>query len=305
MAPAWLMRKVRQLWLGGPGAGPSPIAADGAGADDQPELQELTADPFGSPEGILVSHSGDQLADLRSQARSAEASARAPAPVEAPSLSVPADYRLGPDQEQVPSPVPTEAMDTHPEKLVPGSEGWPPRGAEGDLELLPEEEVFEKQVMPAAKSPRYDGEQKPDKFEHQARITDRPLGWGPTLTFAPARPHMLMKALIAGRWGIRRQGRSRARSAALEPGLEPRAQRNTAGHDVRRARTARDSARPPRQFQPSGGTVPCIGAARRDSERPFERQRRRRSHRLRRRPSCGRPPRSVPRCRAQPRGSRH
>jgi hypothetical protein len=91
---------------------------------------------------------------------------------------VPADYRLGPDQEQVPSPVPTEAMDTHPEKLVPGSEGWPPLGAEGDLELLPEEEIFEKQVMPAAKSPRYDGEQKPEKFEHQVRITDRPLGWG-------------------------------------------------------------------------------------------------------------------------------
>jgi len=43
-------------------------------------------------------------------------------------------------------------MDTHPEKLVPGSEGWPPPGPEGDLELLPEEEIFEKQVMPAAKS---------------------------------------------------------------------------------------------------------------------------------------------------------
>ena len=99
---------------------------------------------------------------------------------------MPADYRLGPDQEQVPSPVPTEATDTHPEKLVPGSEGWAPLGA-GDLELLPEEEVFEKQVMPAPKSPQYDDEQKAEKFEHQVRITDRPLGWGPTLTFAPAR----------------------------------------------------------------------------------------------------------------------
>jgi hypothetical protein len=46
---------------------------------------------------------GDQLPDVRSQARSAEASARASAPVEAPSLSVPVDYRFGPDQEQVPS----------------------------------------------------------------------------------------------------------------------------------------------------------------------------------------------------------
>jgi len=31
-------------------------------------------------------------------------------------------------------------------------------------------------VMPAAKSPRYYGEQKPEKFEHQVRITDRPVG---------------------------------------------------------------------------------------------------------------------------------
>jgi hypothetical protein len=43
-------------------------------------------------------------------------------------------------------------------------------------ELLPEEEVFEKQVMPAAKNPRYDGEQEAEKFEHQVRITDRPRG---------------------------------------------------------------------------------------------------------------------------------
>jgi hypothetical protein len=35
-------------------------------------------------------------------------------------------------------------MDNHPEKLVPGSEGWALLGAEGDLELLPEKEVFEK-----------------------------------------------------------------------------------------------------------------------------------------------------------------
>jgi hypothetical protein len=73
------------------------------------------------------------------------------------------------------------------DELVPGSEGWPPLGAKGDLELLPEEEVFEKQVMPAAQNLRYDGEQKPEKFEHQVRITDRSIGGGPTLSFAPAR----------------------------------------------------------------------------------------------------------------------
>lgn len=69
--------------------------------------------------------------------------------------------------------------------LVPGSVGWPPLGAKGDLELLPEEEVFEKQVMPAAQNPRY-GQQEPGKFEHQVRITDRSIGGGPTLTFALA-----------------------------------------------------------------------------------------------------------------------
>jgi hypothetical protein len=48
--------------------------------------------------------------------------------------------------------------------------------------------------MPAAKNPRYDGEQKPEKFEHKVRITDRPLGGGPTLTFAPARPLSVLTA---------------------------------------------------------------------------------------------------------------
>src|SRR5487761_1187533 len=106
-------------------------------------------------------------------------------------------------------------MDTHPEELVPGSECWPPPGAEGDLELLSEEEVFEKQVMPAAKSPRYDGEQKPEKFEHQVRITDRPLGWRPTLTFAPARPRR--REAPMGRQPCKREASFRPAAAGLLP----------------------------------------------------------------------------------------
>jgi hypothetical protein len=69
------------------------------------------------------------------------------------------------------------------DELVLGSEGWPPLGAKGDLELLPEEEVFEEAGHAWLR--RTLGT-TPEKFEHQVRITDRSIGRGPTLTFAPA-----------------------------------------------------------------------------------------------------------------------
>ena len=115
--------------------------------------------PAGAPlelDRLLPSHGPSAIAS------------RGAIPVGASGLPSPAGLKAG----AVASPGGSDARS--PRKLVPGSEGWPPPGAEGDLELLPEEEVFEKQVMPAAKSPRYDGEQKPKKFELQVRITDRP-----------------------------------------------------------------------------------------------------------------------------------
>jgi hypothetical protein len=76
---------------------------------------------------------------------------------------VPADYRLGPDQEQGGRQSRRKRWTLTQKSLSQVRRVGRREGAKGDLE------------------------QKREKLEHQVRITDRPLGWGPTLTFAPAR----------------------------------------------------------------------------------------------------------------------
>ncbi len=54
----------------------------------------------------------------------------------APALAVPAQQGLGPDHKEVASPVPVEAADDEPEKLVPGAEAGRARATESNLDLL-------------------------------------------------------------------------------------------------------------------------------------------------------------------------
>ena len=115
-----------------------------------PSFEELTADPLGAPVRVLGRHDGDQLTDLGFHARSAQRTAGAPAPEQAPALAMPAEHGLGPDQEEVASPVPVEATDQEPEELVASVEAGPMPAAECDLELLAEEQVLEEEALPAA-----------------------------------------------------------------------------------------------------------------------------------------------------------
>jgi hypothetical protein len=64
--------------------------------------------------------------------------------------AMPAQHGLGPDQEEVASPVPVEAVDDEPEQLVPGAEAGPTLATECDLELLAEEQVLEEEALAAA-----------------------------------------------------------------------------------------------------------------------------------------------------------
>jgi hypothetical protein len=65
---------------GRPGWPAPPVAADGAGADDDAELEQLTADALGAPVQVLARHGGDQRPDLRLQARPSQRATRTPAP---------------------------------------------------------------------------------------------------------------------------------------------------------------------------------------------------------------------------------
>jgi hypothetical protein len=127
-----------------------PVAADGACADDDAELEQLTADALGAPVWVLAPDGGDQRPDLGLQARPSQRAAGTPAPEKAPALAMPAQHGLGPDQEEVASPVPVEAVDDEPEQLVPGAEAGPTLATESDLELLAEEQVLEQEALAAA-----------------------------------------------------------------------------------------------------------------------------------------------------------
>jgi len=47
-----------------------------------------------------------------------------------------AQHSLGPDQEEMASPVPEEVADEQPEELVSGAKSGPALASEGDLKLL-------------------------------------------------------------------------------------------------------------------------------------------------------------------------
>ncbi len=72
------------------------------------------------------------------------AGVRTASPEQAPTLAMPAQHGLGPDQEEVASPVPVEAADHEPEEPVPSAEARPASGAEGDLEVLAEEQILDR-----------------------------------------------------------------------------------------------------------------------------------------------------------------
>ena len=55
---AWLRRNVRQVWLGGRGAGAPPVAADRPVADGDAQLAQLAADALGAPEPVLLARGG-------------------------------------------------------------------------------------------------------------------------------------------------------------------------------------------------------------------------------------------------------
>jgi hypothetical protein len=69
-------------------------------------------------ERVLTGHGGDQLPKLPSQSRPASVLAGPPAPVDPPSVAVPAHNSLGTDQEEMSSPVAVKAPDQEPDDAI-------------------------------------------------------------------------------------------------------------------------------------------------------------------------------------------
>src|SRR5439155_16882713 len=105
-----------------PGRLPPAMTADRAIADDDAELEELSADALGAPERILARHGGDQFADLSAEARPAESGAGLPAPEQLPGPAMPAHRGVRPDEDEVVAPVRAKPTGQDPEQLVAGAE---------------------------------------------------------------------------------------------------------------------------------------------------------------------------------------
>ena len=123
------------------------IAPDGAVADDDAELEQLSPDPLGSPQTVVARHRGDQLADLGSKPEPTSAAARAPGPVEPPALAVPADHSLGTHDRNVLSPSDgPQATEPDPEDAVGAAEARTGVCPESNVKLMAKGEVLEGEV---------------------------------------------------------------------------------------------------------------------------------------------------------------
>src|SRR5207245_7663525 len=96
MSGAWLRRKVRHPWLGGPRRLTMYLATLDC-ATSNPSLSKFAVDAWRAPKRIFDAHPPDQYPQLRVDLRSPSLWARLPTPVAAKAGSVPTHERLGPD----------------------------------------------------------------------------------------------------------------------------------------------------------------------------------------------------------------
>src|ERR1700730_11704294 len=96
MSGAWLRKKVRHPWLGGPRR-LTMYLADARLRDFKPELEQFAVNAWRTPKRVLHAHPPDQYAQFRVDLRSPSQSARLPTPVPAKAGPMPTHQRLGSD----------------------------------------------------------------------------------------------------------------------------------------------------------------------------------------------------------------
>ena len=144
----WLATKVRQVWLGGR-AGPRRRRY--CWMERLLTTMRASAARRGSARCPGSGSPAPSWRSARGLRRSAEPAARSPAPEQLPHLPMPADHGLGPDEDQMATPVAADRADQGPEQLVTGAEpGAFPGGARRHRELLVQQEVLCQQIVAVA-----------------------------------------------------------------------------------------------------------------------------------------------------------
>src|SRR5712671_4780914 len=87
---------------------------------------------------------------------------------------MPADDALGPDQDQVPTPVTAQSADEHPEQLVAGAEMRSLPGRPGQYcELIAEQEILSDECLAVAYGRTDKAEEKKQVLEHRQNMMPR------------------------------------------------------------------------------------------------------------------------------------
>ena len=99
MSGAWLCKKVRHPWLGGPRRFDH-VLGYARLRNLKPELEQFAVDAWRAPKRILDAHPPDQRAQIRLDLRPPSLWARLPTPVAAKAGPMPTKERLGPDDRE-------------------------------------------------------------------------------------------------------------------------------------------------------------------------------------------------------------
>src|SRR6266571_8581184 len=147
---------------------PPSIAANRSIADHDRQLEEFSADALGAPQRIFPRHSSNQFPDFCAQASPTQPTPRPPAPVQAPTPAMPADYRLRLHDPQLTSPS-LRPEPPHPDPKdpipVPQTRLW--LAAQEDLELVAQDQVLERKVLAGTTAINQDTKRHREEAQHR------------------------------------------------------------------------------------------------------------------------------------------
>jgi hypothetical protein len=125
------------------------VLLDGALADPDAELQQLALDALGTPQPVLAGHPADERDRLRRGARRAAGPSGPPPPQPPEAVPVPAEQRLGLDDQQGLTPRPDAAGQQDKQRSIRAGGARTLRRAGEDDELVTKERVLGDQLGPA------------------------------------------------------------------------------------------------------------------------------------------------------------
>src|SRR5215472_7355748 len=138
--------------------------------DGQAEFLQFAMDFGGSPIRVLVRQAPDQSTNLLTNLGPTTLRPGTPTPVEAEAGAVPADDRLGSDDDEDVAPARPCATKRCPEQTVHGAEGGPGSLALEHGDLLAQGEDFERGVGSTAQEDADNGEDGEDEFRHKLTL---------------------------------------------------------------------------------------------------------------------------------------